>query len=72
MSVDIAQNNQGKSRIKTSGKSPKGEGGSNENQKSTIYNVDYFEMRVGILKYFKQKYWHECQHCSRRHSTKMN
>ena len=50
MSVNIAQNNQGKSRIKTSGKSPKGGGGgSNKNQKSTIYDVDYFEMRVGIL-----------------------
>ena len=51
MSVNIAQNNQGKSRIKTSGKSPKGGGGggSNKNQKYTIYDVDYFEMRVGIL-----------------------
>ena len=22
------------------------------------------------MKYFKQKYWHEFRHCSRRHSTK--
>ena len=32
------------------GKVQRGEGGgSNKNQKSTIYDVDYFEMRVGIL-----------------------
>ena len=24
------------------------------------------------MKYFKQKYWHEFRHCSRRHSTKIN
>ena len=24
------------------------------------------------MKYFKQRYWHEFRHCSRRHSTKIN
>jgi len=36
--------------LKQVGKVQRGRGGgSNKNQKSTIYDVDYFEMRVGIL-----------------------
>ena len=33
--------------------------------------MNWHELRLA-MKYFKQKYWHEFRHCSRRHSTKIN